>query len=221
MSGLLKSGSATLHERVRPLAAVAPQAAADPQRERLEAELAALAAALAERDEAIARHSGELEDARGEGFEEGRRSAEDDGTAALAAIEAAADRALALFAEQLGEMETLAALLARTCLERLLLATEQRSALVCELIAGQARALDSEALVRISVSASDFLTAADLEAVATALGSRRCELVASDELDSGECRIALRLGTLDIGLSQQWGSLRDILDDAIAAEARP
>ena len=218
MSGLLKSGSATLAERVRPLGAFAAQAA-DPERERLAAELAALAAALAERDEAIAGHAGALEDAHREGREAGRREAEDESAAALAAIEAASERALAAFADELGEMETLAALLARTCLERLLLATEPRAALVCELIAGQARALDAEAMVRITVSASDFLTAQDLEAVTASLGSRRCELVASDELDSGDCRIALRLGTLDIGLGQQWGSLRAILDDAIGAEA--
>ncbi|HEV2818512.1 MAG TPA: hypothetical protein VGW40_14965 [Allosphingosinicella sp.] len=218
MTGLIKSGSAGLRERVRPLAGFAV-AVADPERERLAAELATLAAALSEREEAALLHAEELEAAYAEGREAGRKEAADDGAEALARIEAAAERALALFADELGEMETLAALLARTCLERLLLATEARAVLVRELIAGQAKALDAEAIVRVSVSAADFPRAEGLEAVAASLGSRRCEIIAADELDSGDCRIALRLGTLEIGLGQQWGRLRAVLDDAIGAEA--
>jgi len=222
VTGLIKSGSASLAERVRPLAAFALQGR-DPERERLETELAALAAALAERDEAIAGHADALETAwrkgEAEGRETGRSEAAADGAEALARIEAAAERALGLFADELEAMESLAALLARTCLERLLLATEPRAALVCELIAGQARALDAEAIVRVTVSASDFPAAEELKAVTASLGSRRCEVIASEEIDSGDCRIALRLGTLEIGLGQQWGRLRAVLDEAIAVEA--
>lgn len=224
MSGLLKSGSATLRDRVRPLAAPLP-VRVDPERERLAQRLDALDAALAERDEAIARLQIEVEEARrdgeAEGRETGRREAEDKSAQALATIEDAAEQALARFAEELGAMEGLAALLAQTCLDRLLLASEARSSLVCDLIRGQAKALQSEALVRVTVSASDFPSPEALEAVSAALGGRGCEVAAAEALDSGDCRIALQLGTLEIGLGQQWGSLRATLDAAIGAGAEP
>lgn len=222
MSGLIKSGSAMLRDRVRPLAAPLP-VKLDPERERLAERVEALDAELAVRDETIVRLQAEVEqahcDGEAEGREAGRQEVEDASAQVLATIEDAAEQALARFAEELGAMEGLAALLAQTCLDRLLLASEARSSLVCDLIRGQARALASEALVRVTVSASDFPSPEALAAVSAALGGRGGEIVADEALDSGDCRIALRLGTLEIGLGQQWGSLRVALDAAIGTGA--
>jgi flagellar biosynthesis/type III secretory pathway protein FliH len=225
MTGLIKSGSAALPLRVRALAPAMARAAPprDPEFDRLEAEVAALADALAAREEELEALSAEARDAfaRGEaeGREAGRAEAEDQGAATLAALEDAAERALAKFADELAGMETLAALLARTCLEKMLIASEDRTRLVCDLIRGQAAALGAGAVVELRVSAEDFATPDALDQAQAALGERGCKLSASDSLASGDCTLALRLGALEIGLDQQWGSLRAGLDAIVDGEA--
>ena len=76
MTGVLKSGSLSLRERVRPLAATAPYGApaADPEREQLAGEVEALTAALAARDDRIAGLGEEVARAFETGKAEGREA---------------------------------------------------------------------------------------------------------------------------------------------------
>lgn len=223
MTLILKSGSVSLRDRVRPLAVSLPHGApaTDPERERLAAEVEALTAELAGRDDAIASLKEDvaraLEAGKAEGREAGREEVEDRNAELLATIESAAGQALARFADQLGEMERLALLVAQTCLDRMLLASEDRSRIVGDLIRGQVAALNEGAAIRIQVSARDFGSPDALGQIAAAAASRSCEIAASEALDSGDCRIALQLGTLDIGLNQQWGAIRAELDAMIEA----
>jgi flagellar biosynthesis/type III secretory pathway protein FliH len=224
MSAILKSGSASLRDRVRPLAMTMPLCApaTDPERERLAAEVEALTAELASRDEAIACHPDEVERAfqagNAEGREAGRIETEDRIAERLATIEGAADRAVARFADQLAAMEGLALLVAQTCLDRMLLASEERSRIVADLIHGQVAALGEGAAVRIQVSAQDFDTPDALAQLAASAAGRGLEILASEALDSGDCRIVLQLGTLDIGLGQQLGAFRAELESMFEAE---
>jgi flagellar biosynthesis/type III secretory pathway protein FliH len=223
MSGLLKSGSASLRDRVRPLVATLPHGApaSDPERERLAGEVEALGVELAARGEAIASLKEEVarayEAGKAEGRETGLEEAEDRGAELLAAIESAAAQGLARFEIQLGEMERLALLLAQTCLDRMLLASEERLRIVGDLVRGQVAALGEGAAIRIQVSARDFASPDALAQLAPACGSGGCEIVASEALASGDCTIALQLGTLDIGLNQQWGAIRTELEAMIEA----
>jgi flagellar biosynthesis/type III secretory pathway protein FliH len=223
MTAVLKFGSASLRDRVRPLAATSPHGApaTDPERERLACEVETLAGALADRDDAIASLRDEvvraLEAGRAEGREAGREEAEDRNAELLAMVESAAEQALARLADQLGAMERLALLVAQTCLDRMLLASEERSRVVGDLIRGQVAALNEGAAVRIQVSARDFASPDALAQLAPAAANRGCEITASEALDSGDCTIALQLGTLDVGLNQQWGALRSELDAMIEA----
>jgi flagellar biosynthesis/type III secretory pathway protein FliH len=222
MTSVLKYGSVSLH-LVQPLAATLPHGAPpiDPERERLAAEVEALTADLAGRDEAIACLTDEiaraLETGRAEGREAGREEAEDRNAELLATVESAADRALARFTDQLEAMERLALLVAQTCLDRMLLASDDRSRIVADLIRGQVAALNDGAAVRVQVSARDFCSPDALMPVAAAAASRKCEITASAALESGDCMIALQLGTLDVGIDQQWGALRAELDAMIDA----
>jgi flagellar biosynthesis/type III secretory pathway protein FliH len=221
VSAILKSGSASLEGRVRPLLAALPEEvpAADPERERLEAEVARLGAALAARDEAVARLQEEAAQAfaagEAEGREAGLREADDRGAELLAAVEQGVEAASARFAKEMGALEALALLVARTCLERMLLASEERTQLVAELIRGQVAALGDGAVLRIQVSAQDFASAEALAQIPG--GGPNCEILSSEGLASGDCRIGLRLGGLDIGLGQQWGALRAELEAMLDA----
>lgn len=222
MSAVLKSGSDAIRDQVRPLHALRAVPAADAELERLRAALAALAAELAERDAAIAAMPDRIDSAFRDGAEEGREAgrleAEDKGAATLAAIGEAAEQALVRFAEDMKGLERLAALLASVCLERMLLASDERAAIVAALIGGQVALLAAGAVLGIQVSSEDFAAPEALERLAAGLPGPACEIVASSALASGDCRIALRLGALEVGLDQQWGSLRAALDAMIDAE---
>jgi flagellar biosynthesis/type III secretory pathway protein FliH len=219
MTALLKSGAETMLLRVRAFGAPS-RPVADPERERLIEELAALSAALAARDERIAALSKEAEAAfaqgEAEGREAGRREAEDEQDALVAAIKKAADEALARLDGEMRALERLAPLLAETCLERMLLASEARVALVTDLVRGQVGQLQAGAILAIQVSAEDFGTPESLARLNAALADPVCEIAASPTLESGDCTIALRLGTLEIGLGQQWGALRVALGEMAA-----
>ena len=223
MTGILKFGSPAFGDRVRPLVALIPRdaLAADPERERLAGEIEVLTAELAVRDDAIAGLKEDVERAFEAGEAEGRKSGRlevEDRQAELAAtLQTSADRALAHFSDQLGAMERLALLVAQTCLDRMLLGSDDRSRIVCDLIRGQIEALGEDAAVRIQVSATDFGSAEALAEISAGVGSGACEIVASEALESGDCTIALRLGALEIGLDRQWSCLRAELDAMIEA----
>ena len=106
-------------------------------------------------------------------------------------------------------LERLAALLARTCLDRMLLADDGRADTVAALLRSQLARLEADAAVRIQVSAEDFPSPEALQMLAPA----PCEIIASPSLKGGDCAIRLRLGTLEVGIGQQWGVLRDALEE--------
>jgi flagellar biosynthesis/type III secretory pathway protein FliH len=215
MNAILKSGSASLQAKVRPLGATArtPEPPApDPEVARLGAALAAADLALARHEETIAAIPAGIEAAFAEGEAQGRKAAEDGVAARLALLSDAAERALALYGEEMASLERLAALLAQTCLDRMLIGSEDRARIVADLLRARLAALDADAIVRILVSAGDFPSPEALEALAPS----PCEIVASSSLAPGDCTVQLRLGALEIGIGQQWGVLRDALGEMAA-----
>jgi flagellar biosynthesis/type III secretory pathway protein FliH len=220
MTGIIKSGSTGFDARVRPLAFAAIDSAPDPELVQLRDRVLDLEAALAERDAAAERlkEAAETAHAEGEaaGREAGRAEADDRRADALARLEEAAGRSVAALEDRLQAADQLAVLLAATCLDTMFGAPGPRAALVGDLIRHQLDALRRESVVEICVSAEDFQSAD--EAAAAAPG---CTIVLSDEIASGDCTIRLDLGTLDIGLGQQWGRLRAALEGMAETEALP
>jgi flagellar assembly protein FliH len=214
MSVVLKSGSAALRAKVRPFGPRAhvqePEPARpDPEAERLRAALAEAQAALAERDDVIAGLPARIEAALAEGEDKGRAAAESMEATRLDILDQAAKRGLALYAEEIASLERLAPLLARTCLDKMLLDDAERVKTVSALLHGQLARLEAGAAVRIQVAAEDFPSAEALAGLAPA----PCEIIPSPALASGDCTIQLRLGALEIGIGQQWGALRATLEE--------
>lgn len=214
MSVVLKSGSAALRAKVRPFGA-RPRSQEpepprpDPEAERLRAALAEAETALAGRDDVIAGIPARIEAALAEGEDKGRAAAESMEVERLDILDQAAKRALALYAEAIASLERLAALLARTCLDKMLLDDAERVKTVSALLHGQLARLEAGAAVRIQVAAADFPST---EALAR-LAPTPCEIVPSPALASGDCTIQLSLGALEIGIGQQWGALRATLEE--------
>lgn len=214
MSAVLKSGSADLGAKVRPFPAHAlpgdvERPRADPETERMRAALADAEASLAERDKTIAGIPERIEAAIEEGEARGRKAVEDRQAERLTVLKEAVERALDRFSEEISSLERLAALLSRTCLDRMLLNDAERSAIVTDLVRVQVAGLEAGAAVRIQVSSEDFSSPEALDGLAPA----PCEIIASPSLEPGECTIQLRLGTLEVGINQQWGSLRAALEE--------
>lgn len=155
----------------------------------------------------------EAEDAFRRGEAQGRAAglseAEDRSAQSLARLEGGIDRAVAEFATALSVLARLAPELARQGLATMLGDDDDRAGLVTALVHRQLKIVEAHAVVHVAVSPADF----DDDALA-ALGTTTGVRVKGDSgLKAGDCRIRLTLGTLDIGLDQQWGRLSALLHD--------
>jgi flagellar biosynthesis/type III secretory pathway protein FliH len=222
MTTLIRSSDPARAANVRALErrpATPPIAPVDPELVALRGELERLRAKLADQEVAIAGYPAALDKARADGEAAGRdvgRKEADDGRDALAAkIEAATALALKQFADEIASLERLAPLLAIEGLGRVFEPSDQRADLVREVIRRQLAGLEAQAIVCLEISSTDFPDADGLPRVQGA------EVRALDALESGDCRIRLRLGALEVGLDQQWDRLREVLADLAKPRARP
>jgi flagellar biosynthesis/type III secretory pathway protein FliH len=181
----------------------------DPELAALRIEVERLRENLAAQDAVIARHGGELKQSYDEGEAAGRKAGlkeADDGRAALSAqIAGAAERALEQFSEELASLERLAPLLAVEGIERMLDQSSGRAQFVREIIGRQIGDLQSQAVICVEVARTDFPDDADLPQLA------QTHIRALEDLKSGACRIRLQLGSLEVGIDQQWSRLREVL----------
>jgi flagellar biosynthesis/type III secretory pathway protein FliH len=99
--------------------------------------------------------------------------------------------------------------LARAALEKLFTDPAQWAAMVEAMLARQLAALRRSSIVAIHVSPHDFV---EVEVLASALGSEASRFVRDPELASGACRIACRLGQVDLDVREQWSALAAVLD---------
>jgi flagellar biosynthesis/type III secretory pathway protein FliH len=146
----------------------------------------------------------------------GLQEAEETGAAALAALEAGLERAVAAYREELNSLERLAPLLAREALGLIIEDQGDRAGLMEAVIRTQLGRLSDLAVLRVEVSREDFGAPSEL---VDRLGRTGLDLTASDSLRSGDCRIRLKLGSVEAGIGQQWERLYTLLGDM--AEAQP
>lgn len=225
MSGVIKSDNIAALSRVRSLASTASAALReDDERSRMRRRVALLEAHVRERDKTIAGlrsdAEGALERGREEGRERGLAEARDRGDERLANLEAALVRAHAEVSARLESLDRLAPLLARDCLDVILGDPEHRAAQLRKLISAQLAKIESDLVLAIEVSAVDFPSDEALAAITKKLGLPAARLHAKPELAPGACAMRLRLGRLEIGLDQQWGTLRDLLAELALPEER-
>lgn len=209
MSGLIKGGAAqSVRSFLEP--AVLPAAPVrDPRIEALEREIEELRSALAaqrlESERAV-------KAARAEGESQGRAAAGDAADKQLARLGKGVDSAVAKWEARLGDLDGLAPSLARAALAKLFDGGEDHKRFVAGVIARQLRLLRRDSLIAIRVSARDFKDEQALAALGEEAGTGSVRLVADGDLESGECRIDLQLGHVDVGAGTQWTQVAAFLD---------
>lgn len=231
MSALIKSGNLADLSAVRPIGVqVAPALVVrrpeDEEVERFRRAVSSLEGELRERDVAIdvLRKDVEraFEEGRAKGRELGRSEAEDRESDRLARLEEGIETARREVCDGLVSLERLAALLARECLEKILGDATDRIDLIARIVAAQIQAIDRSMLLHIEVSSEDFPNPAALASLASRLEPFRLLPVVNADLASGGCVMSLRLGRMVVGLDQQWGALRGVLNEmALPEEAAP
>lgn len=221
MSAIIKSDNLVGLGAIRSLSAPVPPPAVsqdEEDRARLEREIATLKQDLARRDDALQELQLDVDRALVRGREEGRKlglaDAEDREADRLLVLEKALAAAHGEMRVGLGALERLAALLARECLDTILGDGSDKAGAVAQIIAAQLAKIDRAMVLSVEVSAEDFPDEARLEAMAEKIGRPAMNLVTIAELPSGGCVLTLRLGRMDVSLSQQWSALRDVLNDA-------
>jgi flagellar biosynthesis/type III secretory pathway protein FliH len=167
-------------------------------------------------EEQVAAHKSAVTAAYDEGVAEGRieREAEfeDDRAEALERLEVCFSEANNAVTEALSRLEGVAALVACSVLEKMFGDEATRQGLVIDLVRHQFLNINRDLVVSIDVSRADFPDTAEVGRVAEAIGVDRDQLRVVDTFESGECRIRLTLGELDVGLNRQWGRLSAALN---------
>lgn len=221
MSAIIKSGSAV---NVRPLSIPAPKPLApkrtepriDPELVALRREAEVLRQDLAQRDEAIGGHDDAIDRAFRDGEAAGRMKGlteADDGRAErIARLESTIERALQTFSEEVAALERLAGVLAVTGLEKVLGDPGDYAELLQRIVRMQIEKINGQAVLRIEVSPEDFPEPEALSRLGAASGRPEIAVVAVEALKAGDCRIKLLLGAIEVGVGQQWGQLRAILE---------
>jgi type III secretion protein L len=225
MNTVIKVGSAREAEVVTPYAPTIPHRTIEaPPPDQRQEELDKLHALLAERDAALEELKSQIAKARIEGEESGRiaaeLAAEDSRAKALELLGKGIEEAREALADGRERMEALALLIARNALDKLFGDDRERKAAIGDLVMRQLSTIERQMLLQIEVSRLDFPDTGELAALAHELGLAAQYISADSDLPAGACRMQLRVGTLDVGVDQQWGAIRGLLDELVAtAEA--
>jgi len=211
MSGLIKSSAANNARSLGTLSAstaseTSPHEPAVPNEMTiLQERLTALQAEHASCRDAVAaaRHAGEEA-----GYRRALEEIETGRAEELDRLETTGNRALEHFARHIVDAESLAVLIAETVLEKMLLDSAHYRDLVRDALVARIREIDQTSIVRITVPVTDFPEQAELDQVADLCGLDQVVIRQDDDMATGHCQIDLTLGTLDVGLRQQWERLK-------------
>jgi len=230
--GVIKASDATARRARIPAfhvlaadAAPAPAQAAiaDAHRAELEGQVAALTEALEAAEAKLAALELDAEAREADAMEAGRAAGRLEGAAiadeALAILEASAAGAVDDLRESLRNVETLAVALAKAAVAKVFGEVGAPADRVSLIVRRQLAALERSAVLSVQVSTADFPDTEALAALQEAGGLGPVELQARDELGSGDCRIRLRLGELEVGVGQQWARLAALFDEALPGGA--
>jgi flagellar biosynthesis/type III secretory pathway protein FliH len=195
-------------------AAIKPVAAVniDPQLQTFDAEIKVLRQKLQASLAKVEEQEVAIDDAYERGIGDGARNVTLQTAASIELLSDGIDRAIAQLAQYSSAMEQLAVELARTALTRVFGERSHRPDMVLEIIHRQLETLAKDMVLQIDVASKDFKDAADQDDAFAAWLQQGISIQRRDDLVSGDCEMHLRLGTLDIGLDQQWGKIRAHLE---------
>lgn len=236
MSGLFKAGDARMREALQPLGAAPPapgQAApreAEPlltrqdmpeAEEALDRHCIELEAAIADLRHRIAQMEAEVEQREEAAFERGRQEGLDhvagEEKRRLDLLNASLEKLQPTREQMLADCEILALQLSRTALKRVFGEEALQADLLGATLTYHLSTLQRDLVRQVRVSARDFRSTADLAMLEEHLPG--LTLIADDTLAPGDCKVDLRLGSLDIGLPGQWQRLSAYFDQLAQAEA--
>jgi type III secretion protein L len=152
------------------------------------------------------------------GRRQGLEEAADETDRLIAAVCAGVDQARAAWNDRLAELDALAAMIAQASLGKLFGDAPDLTELVTRSIRQRTQTLGRESVVSIRVSGVDFPDEAARDALRSAVNLGSSELVIDPSLTTGECRLDLKLGSIDIGVASQWRALDRFFDELIAGE---
>lgn len=227
MSPVIKSADASSARRVRPLNfnPKTPDSRAEPvdvEKVQLRADLEQAISLIQSRDVEIERLTEEIDraarEAEAKGHENGLKAAADRQAERLTLLKASVAQAVNLLKDELAGLERLAPLVAAEALERLVGDGGARADLLRDIVVRTVAHLDADTIVRVEVASTDFPDTTALAADATLGAQRRIEVRHASDLKSGDCRVRLVLGELEVGINQQWGRLSDLLRDLALPE---
>ncbi|MEH3123277.1 MAG: hypothetical protein PGN16_15070 [Sphingomonas phyllosphaerae] len=209
MSGLIKHELAGLAVDRLPRGAVVERVAArDPSVVALEERVAALEALLAAERLAAERAATAAREAIAEARRAGRSEAVADEQRRLQLLTEGIAAAEAAWRERLDATDRLAAQLAALVLSRMFGACDDWAEPVMRALAEQVVKIGAHAIVAVTVSAGDF---ADDAALAAAVALPAATVTRDAALPAGACRIALRLGRVEIDPARQWAAFEAAL----------
>lgn len=137
-----------------------------------------------------------------EGLEEGGKRADDGVERRLALVRETGEAALDVWRARLGEIDILAAMLAQGAMAKVFSPHADLADLVTRAIGAKIARLRVESVVAVRVSNEDF---AEPSAVVAVAGG--AEIICDPLLKSGECRIELRLGEVEVRIDGLAGEL--------------
>jgi flagellar biosynthesis/type III secretory pathway protein FliH len=222
MTGIIKSGNLNDLSSVRPLSVLQQQipAVLSRQEEEVDAlhqQIASLEKELGLRSAAIKSLHSDIERAFEEGKAQGRNTglaeAEDRQTLRFSLLNDAIRQSQNKLVHDVGSLERLSALLARECLDIIFGNNAAHASMVERIIASQIAKIDKSMVLSVEVSRDDFPDGDALDALAVSTALPRTLLTAKPGAATGSCLINLRLGRMDVGIDQQWSSLREVLGE--------
>ncbi|WP_164119033.1 hypothetical protein [Sphingorhabdus sp. Alg239-R122] len=236
MGRIIKSGSERAFEAVRPFSKIQTAAnvsqelesnAAQEQQDTAkpgedapqvqdaaEARLEALETSYAELEKKYILVKEEIENVRLESFEKGKVAGAENSTAKAQVkheqLGKASQEALELFSQKLESLDGLAAALTHEGLAKIFDSRDDLSDLVVSAISNRIRQIKDETILSVVVSADDFPDSGQARARIPGLQDD-VELRCDPSLESGDCRIKLSLGILEIAPELQVTRLRELL----------
>jgi len=206
--------------RLQPVVAPHP---AETEAAELREALSGLTGELAAREMELAACRLEAIEARQEGFtaghEAGLAEAERREGERCRLIGQALEDARALFVQSLSSLEPLSVLLAKEALDKILGDPAHHGDLAARIIRRQFALLDERSILAVEVSPEDFGDPDDFATLKERVDRPNLATVLDDGLASGECRIRLTLGVLDVGLRSQWAQLSQVLSALAEADS--
>lgn len=172
---------------------------------------------LEERDAKITEHSDAVKNAFSEGEEAGRAAAEaefdNDRAAALALLSDGIEAAKVVLNNALENSESIALMVAQIALDKMFGELTLRKAATVDLIKQQFEQIGHDSFVVLEVSRGDFPNTDEVAELCASLSIMPESVRVSENLEPGDCRMQMELGSLSIGINQQWGAIRELLEN--------